>query len=224
MGLMIVTVIIPTRIRPKMMLKCLGSLWKTTKDYEVETVVIVDNDPQTYEALLNQPITKLIYNEEHLGAIPSWNKGLAVAEGDMFHPSNDDVLYRSGWLKHALKVHRERLDGYGFIALNSRIHDLDVQSGGMLFDRKFCKDHLGGVMFCPYYRHLFADKEVDLRAKVAGRFQPCYKAVAFHMHPCERRRPVDANDIWRDKFWPYDEAIFNVRQNNGFPDDFEAVI
>lgn len=221
---MIITAIIPTRIRPEMMLRCLESLWQTTRGYELETVVIVDNDPQTYEALRDQPITRLLYNEDRLGAIHSWNKGLAVAEGDMFHPSNDDVLYQDGWLKHALRAHKERLDGYGFVALNSHIHALEVQSGGMLFDRKFCKDHLGGVLVCPYYRHLFCDKEIDLRAKRSGHFEPCYESIALHMHPCESRRPVDDNDIWRDRFWPYDEAVFNVRQSNNFPDDFEPVI
>lgn len=219
------SVILPTCNRLKMLVECLKSLWCTTRDEIIETIVIVDNDPITYERLKHRfPIDVLLYNEDRLGAIRSWNKGLQYATGDMIHPTNDDVIYEKDWLKIALDAHQKELDGYGFVALNSQVHDLEIQSGGMLYDRKFCKEVLGGVVFCPYYYHLFADKEVDLRAKKANRFYPCYEAVAIHNHSSTGRRPLDDNDKWRDKFWPYDEAIYNARLTAGFPDDFEAVI
>lgn len=219
------SVIIPTRLRPDLLLSGLESLWQTTRGYEVETIVIVDNDPKTYKRLLNEPrITMLLHNDKRVGAIKSWNMGATLATGDIFTTGSDDVHYEPDWLKLAYNAHQNKLDGYGLVAMNSYIHDINIQSGGTIFDRKFCKDHMGGVMYCPHYRALFADKEVDLRAKRAGRFYPCPLSVVLHLHPCESRRKVDANDKWRDRQWTKDETLFNKRELAGFPDDFEPVI
>lgn len=219
------SVIIATRLRPDLLLSGLKSLWRTTKGYDVETIIIVDDDPETYERLKGERrITLLLHNEKRLGAIRSWNKGAVLATGDIFTTGSDDVRYERGWLKLAYGAHQKELDGYGLVAMNSHIHDINIQSGGTIFDRQFCKDHLGGVMYCPHYHALFADKEVDIRAKRAGRFYPCPAAVVLHLHPCENRRSVDANDKWRDRQWAKDEAVFNRRLAAGFPDDFKAAI
>lgn len=219
------SIIIPARDRPTALMFTLESLWSSTRGLDLETIVVIDNDPRLFDLLEKESrITQLVYNDERLGSIASWNKGLALATGDILTPGADDIFFEPNWLAYALEAHQNELDGYGVIGVNGRVHPIEVLSGGYLFDRQFCKDHLGGVMFCPHYRGLFADKEIDIRAKSTGHWRSCPQAVTKHMHSCEGRRPYDKNDKYRDSYWKKDEAVFNRRLAAGFPDDYEPVI
>lgn len=220
-----ISIIYATRIRSEMLLASLESLFETTQGLDIEVIVVVDDDPITYEGIKDDPrLAKVVHNEERIGPVHSWNKGLGLSTGDMAIPASDDFHFEPGWLHIALEAHQKELGGYGLVGLYSRIHDVNVLSGMHLFDRKFCKDYMGGVIYPPHYQHIFGDKELDLKAKRASRFYGCADAVVTHIHPCENRRKPDANDMWRDTLWEKEEAIYNKRLAAGFPDDFEPVI
>lgn len=220
-----VSIIYATRIRPDMLETSLTSLLETTQGYDLEIIVVVDRDIITYKRFKNDSrITKIVQNRKRLGPSHSWNRGLSISTGDIIVPASDDIIFEPHWLTKALQAHQDNLGGYGVVGINSRIHDVNILSGMYLFDRKFCKDHLGGVISPPHYRHMFTDKEIDAKTKAIGKFYGCAESVVTHVHPCENRRKPDFNDKWRETLWIEETAIYERRLLAGFPIDFEPVI
>jgi len=219
------SILYATRIRPDMLLASLDSLFETTQGLDIEVLIVVDSDPITYERMRDDTrIAKVIHNERRIGPVHSWNKGLSHSTGDIILPASDDIHFEPDWLKIALAAHERELGGYGLVGAYSRIHDVNTLSGLQIFDRRFCVEVMGGVVYPPHYLHMFGDKELDLKAKRLGRFYGCKDSVVTHIHPCESRREPDANDTWRETLWVREEATYNHRLAADFPIDFEAVI
>lgn len=215
------SVIIPSRTRPALLAEAIR-LFRRTEG--VEIIVIANSCPETYEVAVKEGADIVLQNPEPVNPVISANRGAAVATGDYLMPGSDDFRPHGDWLEAALNAHQEELDGYGMIRLNDLIYDGSVDAGLILFDRRFCLDHLGGCLVVPHYHHLFADKESIARAKRADRLYWCEEAVVAHLHPTNDSRPMDALDNQRDEWWAIDEKIFMDREAAGFPDDFEPVI
>jgi len=176
-------------------------------------------------AVEGKPGVRVLFNEARQGAIACWNQGLAAASGDILVFGNDDCGWEPGWLDAALRAHREELGGYGLVGFNDGYQDGNTLAVHYLFDRRFCVDHLGGVMAYPHYQFYCNDTEANARAKAAGRFVWCKLAVVQHNH---WTRPgggeADALDRENSAKSAHDIAEFERRKALGFPNDFEAVL
>ena len=220
---MTLSLIIPSRNRPELLRNALIGFRET----DIEIIVIANSCPDTYAVALEEGADIVIQNPRPVNPVISVNKGLKLAKGEMLMGGSDDLQPQEGWLSSALEAHQEQLDGYGMVCLNDLMHDgnsVDIEVGLVMFDRRFCIDHLGGCLVVPHYHHLFADKEAILRAKRVNKFHWCQGAIVKHLHSANKTRSPDSLDTQRVTWWKIDEAIFLQREAMGFPDDFEPVI
>lgn len=218
---MMLSLIIPSRTRPDSLRETIR-LFRQTGGIEI--IVISNNCQETYDVALKEGADVVMNYAESLRPVVACNRGAALATGYYLMGGSDDFRPQKGWLEAALKAHQEQLGGYGMIRLNDLIYDHDVDAGIVLFDRRFCRDHLGGCLVVPHYHHLFADKEAITRARRTGHYYYCKSSVVAHLHPANGTRSSDSLDNERDTWWKRDEQIFMDRERAGFPDDFEPVI
>ena len=229
-----ISVAMPTCNRPKLALQAVTSLYETTNHLNMELALAVDGDRETVDVIESYLSGKtndnwyytIDYSPERRGALWSWNYALSLTTGDILFPSGDDQLFYPGWLDRALEYHDEFLDGYGMVAVNDKLHNGNVLGTTLLFDRKFCVDHLGGVCTYPEYNYFYIDNELNERAKLTGRYVWCPESVVEHIHPDAGKRPRDQHDMERNEncYNVIDRQIFESRKSRGFPNNFEPVI
>ena len=215
------SLIIPTRrLR---IAHTLERLRMTTTGLDVEVIVVVDVDHLVANAAMRSGAT-CVFFPNYIGAIAAWNKGLALATGDILVFGADDLVFQQGWLEIALEAHQRDLGGYGLVGFNDLHRNGNEIATHYLFDRKFCREVLGGVMAYSCYEFFCNDTESNARAKRAGRFYWCEGARVQHAHPLLGLRTMDHLDEMHSPMFPRDVAVFERRQLEGFKDDFERVL
>lgn len=237
---MLTSILLPTYNRPAMLRECLEAVVATSGENPLEIVVVVDESHEAHAVAghmlslwarePNRHFT-LSYNLHRVGALKAWNQALALSRGEMLFPLGDDGLCHPGWLDYALAMHRDQLQGYGCVGLNDKMN-LPMVNGApivqthLLFDRKFCKDHFGGVVAFECYKYLWVDVELNERAKRIGKLAYCEASVVEHRHSAAGKRPMDAIDQEKvsANWHELDGQLFRQRLAAGFPDDFPAVI
>lgn len=228
------SIILATCNRKNLAIQCVRSLYLTTRHLPIELILVVDGDKETVEIIenfLEDKITdewnyKVDYSSTRRGAKDSWNIGLSISTGEIIVPTGDDQLFYPNWLDFALKTHESELGGYGMVALNDKIHNGTVLGTTVLYDRKFCIEHLGGVSIFPEYNHFYVDNEMNERAKLANSYAWCKESIVEHIHPDVGKRQRDNIDYERivNKWMSMDHKIFIKRKAMGFPNDFKPMI
>ena len=221
-----VSVIVATSGRPEMFRNMLRSLSDTTQGQEVETIVVIDSDLEACIAAMESRC-RVNYSRYMRGALCCWNKGLSMSNGDIIVPAGDDQIFHEGWLEYALESHREKLGGYGVVGMNDLAYDGNTQLATMLlFDRKYCKEVMGGVIAPPVYNYYCVDSEWNAKAKALGKFYWDERSVVEHLHPAHGKREPDQHDQLKvDNNWmEIDNKIFEERKALGFPVTWESMI
>jgi GT2 family glycosyltransferase len=213
--------------RPARLARCVQQILATAGHLDIEVIVVIDCDVASRDTMISMHDARLVvlFNGERRGAIACWNQGLAAATGNILVFFNDDCAPEPGWLDAALEAHQIQLNGYGLVGFNDGYQDGNRLSVQYLFDRQFCRDHLGGVMAYPVYQFYCNDTEANARAKRAGRFVWCRAAVVQHIHwtrPGQTHK--DTLDRENSPKAPRDEALFNLRRAHGFPNNFDPVL
>ena len=212
--------------RPDMFNEALYSLYKTTRDFELDAVAAIDADTKSWDIATEYRI-RTWYNPSRRGALQAWNDALSMTNGEILVPAGDDQIFHEGWLGYALESHREKLGGYGVVGMNDLAYDGNTQLATMLlFDRQYCKDHMGGVIAPPVYKYYCVDSEWNAKAKSLGRFYWDERAKVEHLHSSHGKRPVDDLDKEKmDAGWmEIDNKIFEERKAQGFPVTWRPVI
>ena len=221
-----ISIIIPTCFRPQMFVNMMDSLFETTKGYDVETIAVVDKDEDTKD-IANELCTIVDYSDEMRGAAFCWNRGLQLSHGDIIVPSGDDQKFYPDWLGYALESHIGRLGGYGVVGMNDLAYDGNLQLATMfLFDRKYCKEVMGGVIAPPPYDYFCIDSEWNAKAKILGKFDWEQRSVVEHLHSAHLKRPEDVHD-WNRKergLMEKDNQTFEDRMLRNFPIEWESLI
>ena len=221
------SVIIPTCKRPMILKAMLSSLISTTQGYEdIEIIALIDNDLKSAEIALENGCI-LDYSDERRNVLYLWNKGLQLSTGDFIHPAMDDLLYHENWLQYGLESHREELSGCGVVGFNDLAYDGNIQvATQFMFDKKYCREYMGGVIAPPVYTYLAIDLEINERAKMAGKFYWDKMAIVEHKHSAHGKREYDDHDRWKDEneLAKKDGAIFEDRKARGFPIEWESLI
>src|SRR5579863_1932545 len=94
---MSISLLLPTRKRPKELRRMVESVRKTA-DSEVEVVVYIDTDDE-----LSVPVAQELGLRYKVGPrirkiTQAWNEILLLATGDIFQQTNDDIVFTTkGW-------------------------------------------------------------------------------------------------------------------------------
>jgi len=224
---MTVSVIIPTCKRPQILARMLQSLKDTTQGFDVEAVAIVDDDIVSANIAMEYGCRIVEHSSMKRGALYCWNRGLQLCSGDIICPSGDDQIFYPNWLDYALESHKEKLDGYGVVGMNDLAYNGNTQLATMfLFDRQYCKDHMGGIFAPPVYKYYCVDSEWNAKAKSLKRFYWDERAVVEHLHSAHGKRPFDDHDKERvdNNYAEADNKLFEERKAQGFPVVWSPII
>lgn len=222
-----ISFVIASCYRPDMFRSMLDSLFATTQGHEIETIAIVDEDEKTMEIAIDYELDVLDFRKTRTGAINSWNRGLWLSDGDIIVPAGDDQVFHPGWLDYALESHQNRLQGYGVVGMNDLAYDGNKQIATMLlFDRKYCKEVMGGVICPPVYNYYCVDSEWNAKAKMLNKFYWDERARVEHLHSAHNKRPHDMLDAEKENagWMEIDNNIFEHRKAEGFPITWQSMI
>lgn len=106
-----VSIIIPVKNALPYLRKCLDSIKRNTKNYEL---ILIDNDcnkrTKDYMIKVNHPELKIIINEKNMGVPYSWNQGIKLAKYNFFCFLNSDTIVTLGWLDKLLNCFEVKPD------------------------------------------------------------------------------------------------------------------
>jgi glycosyltransferase involved in cell wall biosynthesis len=221
-----ISVFVATSGRAEMFGDMLVSLRDTTQGWDVETIVVIDDDERALELATLWEADVIDYSKKRRGALKAWNIGLSHCDGHHLIPAGDDQIFHKGWLEFALESHKENLNGYGVVGMNDLAYDGNKQLATMfLFDRQYCKDVMGGIFAPPMYHYYCVDSEWNEKAKMSGRFYWDERSKVEHLHSAHGKRPVDATDALKETMWmEIDNTIFESRKAQGFPVTWDSII
>lgn len=220
-----ISIIIPTCKRPDSLKRMLESLYETTKGHEIEVIALVDEDVQSAEIVLERDCI-LDFSHHRRSVLSLWNKGLTMSHGELIHPAMDDLIYHKNWLEYGIESHKEKLDGCGLLGFNDLAYNGNTQvSTQFMFDIKYCRDYMGGVIAPPDYIYLCIDVEINEKAKMNRRFYWDERAIVEHAHSAHNKRPYDAHDEWKDRnnLSEIDGETLEKRRAQGYPVTWEPL-
>lgn len=221
---MYIDIVIPTRGRYKKLKNCLNSIIAqitSEKIAHTQIIVYMDTQPEVDE-FLSDTHTKESFKNVHFCTIPFpytapklWNLHLKIMSAHGMLYLNDDVALAPGCIKQArmdLLLNYPTYDGLVGIRqvnLEGRFDTAPAAFG--LIGREFAARFPDKQAFCPDYKHLYIDREIEAYARTVDRFKMS-KAALFHYHPC-----LDAS--WHDhthdhirRFKNADSETFKLRQ------------
>lgn len=220
-----ISIFVATSGRPEMFRNMLKSLRETTKDYEIEIVAVIDADVKSYLWAAEYEVDVADYSPERRGALKAWNRAFQLSKGQLLVPAGDDQLFHEGWLYWAVDSHWNQLGGYGVLGMNDLAYNGNTQVATMwLFDKKWCKDHMGGVFAPPPYRYYCVDLEWWEKARALGHYFWEERAKVEHLHSAHGKRPVDELDLGKQDWMEEDNRTFEQRKAQGFPVTWEPLI
>lgn len=219
-----ISVFITTCGRTVMLADMLDSLFDTTAGTDVEVNIVIDEDYDSWDVAYNRGCG-VWFRKNRQGALQGWNDALKMCKGDILVPAGDDQVFHSGWLDYSLESHKDKLDGYGVVGMNDLAYDGNTQVATMfLFDRQYCKDHMGGIFAPPVYKYFCVDSEWNEKAKSLGRFYWDERAKVEHLHSAHGKRPVDDLDLEKQGWMEEDNKTFEERKVHGFPITWQPII
>jgi glycosyltransferase involved in cell wall biosynthesis len=222
-----ISILAITAGRPDLFANMLNSLRSTTKNFDMELIAVIDKDSECERIAENYEADVIDWSVKKRGALWSWNRALQLSDGEILIPAGDDQLFHPKWLDYALESHRDRLEGYGVVGMNDLAYDGNTQLATMfLFDRKYCKEKMGGVVAPPVYHYYCIDSELNAKAKSLGRFYWDKRSVVEHVHSAHGKRPLDSLDQEKmDAGWmEQDNRTFEERKASGFRVTWEPII
>lgn len=226
-----VSILIPTYNRFELFKNMMKSLRNTTVGHDIEAIIVVDEFPHSYNYIVEDPEWKDVewtspyFNHKKVGALQAWNDALRLSSGDIIVPAGDDHLFHGNWLDYALESHKEKLNGYGVVGMNDLAYNGNTQVATMwLFDRKWCKDNMGGVFAPPMYHYYCIDLEWNAKAKMLGHFYWDERSIQEHIHSAHGKRPVDDLDREKQKWMEIDNKTFEDRKARNFPIEWSPLI
>lgn len=92
-----ISILVPTRHRPKNIQRLWRSVVKTVSDINnIELIVYIDNDDPSYDEVMNVPMTRV--RGDRIVLSEMWNRCYEHATGDILMHCGDDIIFRTkGW-------------------------------------------------------------------------------------------------------------------------------
>ena len=220
-----ISVFVATSGRPEMFRNMLKSLRETTRGFDVEVVAVIDADVKSYLWAAEYEVDVVDYSPKRRGALRAWNRAFELCSGYLYVPAGDDQIFHEDWLKYALESFHDRLMNYGVLGMNDLAYNGNTQVATMwLFDKKWCKDHMGGVFAPPPYVYYCVDLEWWEKARALGHYYWEERSIVEHLHSAHGKRPVDELDLEKQGWMEEDNRTFEQRKAQGFPMTWESLI
>lgn len=203
-----IAIIVPTFFRLHGLRRALQTLQDTAP--AVHPIVVREKDDAEAEIIARQFDASIVTCPlSRRGSVPAWNLGLATEPNhDAYILGADDCYYLPGWYEALVQCVEEN-GGSGLFALND---GTDIQH--YMMTRDFIIEHHGGVMAVPHYSGWSLDFEACARAERAGlRFFAREAHIVHDWHG-------SASKI----SFKNDRETFYLREADGFPDDFDAIV
>ncbi len=213
----LLSVILPTLGRAKRLEIAVTSLWRTTMDFNVECIVVSEEGAS--RRIGTDLGCRVIKTPGGLTAVEKWNLGAAEAKGEWIALGADDLLYHKGWLEAALEANIS-----GYVGFNDLFLRLRTFATHFMMTKAFAIENNGGCLAIPAYHSWFLDMETAARAKRAGAYVYAEKAIVEHRHVDHGMARMDPTYEIGKKWHDVDQAIYERRQVEGWPDDFSPVI
>lgn len=227
------SILLPSVDRVHLLDKCIQSLFNHSQGHEIE-LVLTTEDPTTlhyahnaiHDGRFNRDNFQIVINwhNDRLGYMRSYNNALKLSTHPIIMPIGDDVELTNEALDEAAYAHKHRLNNYGVVGFNDGMHHGSTVVTQWIVDKKFLKDHCGGVAMYECYNAACSDLELNERAKRVNRLIWLPDAYLLHNHSANGKREFDDIDRAKMGLWGADNELFAQRKAQGFPNNFEAVI
>jgi glycosyltransferase involved in cell wall biosynthesis len=120
---------------------------------------------------------ELVIEQGPGGPSQAWNEALRRATGDPIVLAADDLVFRDGWLRAALRELASFPGGWGVVGWNDG-HFGEELSTHFLVSRRLIREAFDGVI-------AWDDRDIDVeacaRARAAGRYAWCSDAHVDHV-------------------------------------------
>jgi GT2 family glycosyltransferase len=129
-----ISIIIPAFNNIFFTIKCLYSVFKSTKYHNTEVLVIDNGSTDNTSLIIKKvyPRIKLLRNEKNLGFAKACNQGAHIASGDMLIFLNNDTEVTSGWISAFIDCITSKLN-IGVVGCKLLYPDKSVQHAGVAF-------------------------------------------------------------------------------------------
>ena len=210
-----ISILLPTRGRPKLAKRFLQSVVKTASDpSRLEVVLYVDDDDPASHAIQcdELSISTIIGPRLSMGGLNT--ACYQRSSGDIIIPLNDDIIIRtSGWDRKIVEVH-ERFPDRIYLAYPNDLHTGETLSGTPILSRKTCE-----VLTHPFpevYQGGFIDyhiMDIFKRLDVLGEDRVIYlgDVVMEHLHYRYGKSEIDATYEQRGPLDVGDEEFVDLR-------------
>jgi len=157
--------------------------------------------------------TKILKNTT--GWLPAVNAALKDIDG-YFLMGADDMLFKGGAIQKALDVmEREYPDRDGVVGFNQVTLEKFCEAAFVLMGDKFMDRFPDRQVYCPDYRHYYADTEFMKYAKSVNKFTYCKEAEVEHYHPVYTGKQDETNKVSRLSY-KQDRQTASERSEKGF--------
>lgn len=219
-----ISVIIPTLNRPHKLISVLNEL-KLNSGALVEAIVIIDEeDIASKNAVCNYgasgvtiPITVIIV-KGHPTPVEKWNNGAKHAHGFWIMLGADDISFTPQW--DILSTHTPNM---GFLALRDSADSKKHFEPHYMATKDWLREHNGGVLACPHYKHWCLDVEIAARAQKLNHYKVS-NTIIPHNHFIFGTADNDSTYERGRVHYKNDLMLLRDREIKGFPDDFESYL
>ena len=212
-----ISLVLPSRDRPIGLKRVLDSIYATTKEYDIEIIVILDEpDISSHKLVEGLPFVKMVtMPSNYVNGHPQQKAqaGYKASRGEWIVFVSDDIVFHPGWLKAALAWPNK-----GFVGLCDPNHGDNLATHPMV-TREFVETVMNGHFGQPWYYVWWADNEWKCKAMKAGTFTVCPGAGFDHLHADASPIPDSINEIGK-QYRERDQITFYARHNAGFPEDW----
>jgi hypothetical protein len=214
-----ISILLPTRGRPKQAERFLQSVAEMTSDSSrIEVILYVDEDDSASHAIQcdELSINKIIGPRLPMGGLNT--ACFERSTGDIIVPLNDDMVLRtSGWDERVIEIH-ERFDDRVYLTYPNDLHTGEMLCSTPILSRRTCENLTHP--FPDVYQGGFIDyhlMDIFKRLQVLGENRIVYlgDVVIEHLHYQYGKSKVDATYEQRGPLNVGDEVFVGLRRYRG---------
>jgi len=212
-----ISIVVPSRDRPSSLRRALDSIIATTRDQEIEIIVVLEEcDHESQEEICGLPFVKtVLVSDDYLGRPQDkYNVGYSQSKGEWIVAGADDITFdNEGWLSECVKIGTK-----GYVGLFDKVHPPDTYATLVMATRTYLETVMKGKLGLPWYHVWWADYEWAVRAKNAGAFVVCTKAAFTHHHWIFGTATKDKVYQLAESWYKDDQDTYTRREKLSFPD------
>jgi len=219
------SILLPSRDRPKGLRRSIGNIRETTAGFDVEIVIILDEPDVVSHELVEslQPGLGVItmppdYINGH--ALEKWQAGYEATSSKWVVQATDDITFYPNWLSVAFGM-PDSWRSKGIVGLWDE-HGNAVAKLVMV-TREYTEAVMRGHFGLCWYYHCFADNEWTARAGGVSSIAWHDKVGYNHHHWAFGDGPHDSIAQLVNQHYGTDQLIWFARLEAGFPDDWPTV-